>query len=149
MIPLSHTNVFNWSHQSLWPSPQPTACTSPRWSLLTATGSNQVEARSKPTLPKKSEVDGGIISYQHIICFTGCHNRHSQDTLRKGITFKHKLSCSNYFGFRWPGVGHHVWSALLLSPTMAPPLYFVYICISAIPFSIYFAIGVGYSQKSL
>ena len=33
---------------------------------------------------------------------------------------------------------HHVWSALLLCPTMAPPPYFVYISLSAIPFSIYF-----------
>ena len=32
----------------------------------------------------------------------------------------------------------HVWSALLLSPTIAPPPYFVYICVNVIPFSIYF-----------
>ena len=37
----------------------------------------------------------------------------------------------------------HVWSALLLSPTMAPPPYFVYICLHAIPFSIYFGFNVG------
>ena len=34
----------------------------------------------------------------------------------------------------------HVWSALWLSPTMAPPPYFVYICLSVIPFSIFFAL---------
>ena len=33
---------------------------------------------------------------------------------------------------------HHVWSALGLSPTMVPPPYFLYICLSVIPFSIYF-----------
>ena len=30
----------------------------------------------------------------------------------------------------------HVWLALLLNLTMAPPPYFVYICLSAIPFYI-------------
>ena len=38
------------------------------------------------------------------------------------------------------GLVNHMWSALLLSPTMAPPAYFLYICLSAIPFSIYFAL---------
>ena len=37
----------------------------------------------------------------------------------------------------------HVWSVLLLSPIMAPPPYFVYICLHAIPFSIYFGFNVG------
>ena len=38
-------------------SPQPTASRSPSWSLTTTTGRNQ--ARFKPTMPKKSGVDGG------------------------------------------------------------------------------------------
>ena len=33
---------------------------------------------------------------------------------------------------------HPIWSALLQSTTMARPLYYVYICLSVIPFSIYF-----------
>ena len=41
------------------PSPQPTACRSPSCCLTTATGSNQAKAMFKPTLPKKSWVDGG------------------------------------------------------------------------------------------
>ena len=40
---------------------------------------------------------------------------------KKGLTFKHKLSCSNYVGFA-DQLWCHIWSALWLSPTMAPPL---------------------------
>ena len=45
------------------PSPQPTACRSPKCSLMTATGSNQArpKARFKPNSLKKSGVDGGSI----------------------------------------------------------------------------------------
>ena len=49
------------------PSPQPTACRSPLCSLTTPTWSNQSRARFELTLPKKSEVDGGAISCQHIL----------------------------------------------------------------------------------
>ena len=67
----------------------------------------------------------------------------NQDTLRKVshvsislvivITLVLLTSCDDMgLSKLW----HHVWSALWLSSTMAPPPYFVYICLSAIPFYI-------------
>ena len=37
----------------------------------------------------------------------------------------------------------HIWPALLLSPTVAPPPYFVSICLIVIPFSFYFGLNLG------
>ena len=56
------------------------------------------------------------------------------------------LTCCNVIGLS--KLYCHVWSALLQSPTMAPPPYFVYICLSAIPFSIYFASAYTLPSKS-
>ena len=62
--------------------------------------------------------------------------------LKKGITFKHKISYSNYIGFAdqlWCHGGSVNWDITSGQPCdWAPPPYFVYICLSAIPFSIYF-----------
>ena len=60
---------FNGVSSAHGPSPQPTPCRSPLYSLLTATGSNQAKGI---VYTQKSEVDEGAIRCHHIlvICFT-------------------------------------------------------------------------------
>ena len=66
--------VFTGFTNAHGPSLQPIAGRSPTCSLTSAQEVARPKARFKPTLPKKSGVDGGAISWQHIlVTFLHCN----------------------------------------------------------------------------
>ena len=65
--PHSHPSGFIGVTNAYGPSPEPTSCRPPTYSLTTVQEVTRPKTRFKPTLLKKSEVDGEANRYQHIL----------------------------------------------------------------------------------